>query len=148
MDLAYGAAQAVALIEVCLQHQSTLVMTPDDPNRGWSDPIGTFFRLQSAVIILASSNGPRKVRMDEATSALTGLIPQYFPKTIRERAERVLSLREKVRRDDGSNLVSFPFDLLKPKECTALIQDILSLYEACLFDMAKEIKDIVRPNDE
>jgi hypothetical protein len=123
-------------------------MTIGDPNSGWIDPIGTFSRLQLAVRILATGDGPRKVRMDEATSALTGLIPQSFPKAIRERAERVLSVREKVRRDHGSNLVSFPFDLLKPKECTALIQDILSLYEACLFDMTKEIKDIVRPNDE
>jgi len=45
-------------------------------------------------------------------------------------------------------LNSFPFDLLKPKKCAALIHDILSLYEACLYDMAREIKEIVRPNDE
>jgi hypothetical protein len=59
-------------------------MTIGDPNSGWSDPIGTFSRLQLAVRILATGDGPRKVRMDEATSALTGLIPQYFPKAIRE----------------------------------------------------------------
>ena len=123
-------------------------MTPGDPNLGWSDPIGTFYRLQLAVRILASGESPRKVRMDEATSALTSLIPEYFPIAIRERAERVLSVRERVRREHGSILVSFPFELLKPKECTALIQDILSLYEACLFDMAKEIKEIVRLNEE
>ena len=86
--------------------------------------------------------------MDEATSALTGLVPEDFPKAMRDKAARVLSVREKVRRDHGSKLVPFPFDLLKPKECTALVQDILSLYEACLCDMAKEIKEIVRPNDE
>jgi hypothetical protein len=86
--------------------------------------------------------------MDEATSALTGLIPQYFPNAIRERAERVLRVREKMRHDHDSKLVSFPFDLLKPKECDALTQDILSLYEACIFDMSEEIKEIVRLNDE
>ena len=123
-------------------------MTLGDPNRGWSDPIGTFHRLQIAVRILASHESPRKMRIDEATSALMDLIPQYFPKAIRERAERVLSVREQLRRDNDSNVGSFPFDLLKPKECAALIRDILSLYEACIFDMSKEIKEIVRPNDE
>ena len=71
-----------------------------DPNRGWSDPIGTFHRLQLAVRLLATGDGPRKVRMDKATSALTGLIPQHFPLAIREKAERVLSVREKLRRDN------------------------------------------------
>ena len=123
-------------------------MTLGDPNRGWSDPIGTFNRLQIAVRILASHESPRKMRLDEATSALMDLIPQYFPKAMRERAERVLSVREKLRRDRDSNVGSFPFDLLKPKECAALIQDILSLYEACIFDMSKEIKEIACPNEE
>jgi hypothetical protein len=99
----------------------------DDPNQGWSDPIGTFHRLQIAVRILASHESPRKMRIDEATSALADLIPQYFPKSIRETAERVLSIREKLRRDDNSNVGSFPFDLMKPKECAALIRDILSI---------------------
>ena len=112
-------------------------MAHGDPNSGWSDPIGTFFRLQLAVRILAKGDGPRKVRLNEATSALTGLVPEYFPKAMREKAKRVLGVREKVRCDPSSKLMSFPFDLLKPKECTALIQDILSLYEACLFDMTK-----------
>lgn len=75
-----------------------------DPNRGWSDPIGTFVRLQLAVKILASGNGQRKVRMDEATSALTGLIPEDFPAALRERAKRVLSVRERVRRERGSRV--------------------------------------------
>ena len=123
-------------------------MTLGDPNRGWSDPIGTFHRLQIAVRILASHESPRKMRLDEATSALMDLIPQYFPKAIRERAERVLSVREKLRRDRDSNVGSFPFDLLKPKECAALIRDILSLYEACIFDMSEEIQKIVHPNEQ
>ena len=123
-------------------------MTLGDPNRGWSDPIGTFHRLQIAVRILASHESPRKIRIDEATSALMDLIPQHFPKAIRERAERVLTVREKLRRDHDSDVGSFPFDLLKPKECAALIQDILSLYEACIFDMSKEIKEIVHPDEQ
>ena len=123
-------------------------MTLGDPNRGWSDPIGTFHRLQIAVRILASHESPRKIRIDEATSALMDLIPQHFPKAIRERAERVLTVREKLRRDHDSHVGSFPFDLLKPKECAALIQDILSLYEACIFDMSKEIKEIVHPDEQ
>jgi hypothetical protein len=123
-------------------------MALGDPNRGWSDPIGTFMRLQLAVKILASGKGQRKVRMDEATSALTGLIPEYFPAALRERAERVLSVRDRVRRERGSNLVSFRFDLLKEEEYAALTQDILILYEVCIFNMSKEIRDIVHPNDE
>ena len=123
-------------------------MTSGDPNNGWSNPIATFLSLQLAVRILASHEGPRKERLDQATAALTGLTPEYFPTAIREKAERVLGVRKKARRDDGSNIVSFRFDRLRSKECAALTQDILSLYEACIFDMSKEIKEIVRPNDE
>jgi hypothetical protein len=118
-----------------------------DPNRGWSDAIGTFVHLQLAVKRLASGKGKREVRMEEATSALTGLIPAYFPVALRKRAERVLSARERVRREH-SNAVSIRFDLLKEEECAALTQDIMSLYEACIFDMSKEIRDIVHPNEE
>src|SRR4051794_2247936 len=123
-------------------------MTIGDPNRGWSDPIATYVRLQLAIQVLASGERPRKVLIDQATSALAGLSPQCFPKAIRERAERVLSFREKIQRTHRTKPVSFPFDRLKPKECVALIQDILSLYEACIFDMSAEVKAIVRPNDE
>lgn len=123
-------------------------MALGDPNRGWGDPIGTFIRLQSAVRILASGKGPRKLLMDEATTALTGLTPAYFPAAVRENAERILSVRERVRRERGSNVVSFRFDLLNKKEYAALTQDILSLYEACIFDMSKEIRDVVRLNEE
>ena len=103
-------------------------------------------RLQLAVKLLVSGKDQRELRMDEATSALKGLIPGFFPAAMRERAERVLGVRERVRRE--SNVVLFRFDLLKPKECAALTQDILSLYEACIFDMSKEAKEIVRFNDE
>jgi hypothetical protein len=65
-----------------------------DPNLGWSDPIGTFMRLQWAVRSLASGEGPRKAQMDEATSALTGLAPAHFPAAMRKTAERVLSVRD------------------------------------------------------
>jgi len=88
------------------------------------------------------------MRIDQATSALVDLVPQYFPKAIREKAERVLSVREKLRHHHDSNVGSFPFDLLKPKECAALVRDILSLYEACIFDMSKEIRAIACPDKE
>ena len=87
-------------------------MSLGDPNRGWSDPIGTFHRLQIAVRILASHESPRKMRLDEATSALMDLVPQYFPKAIREKAERVLSVREKLRRDHDSNVGSTAFRIV------------------------------------
>ncbi len=44
--------------------------------------------------------------MGEVTSALAGLVPGDFPKAMREKAERVLSVRETVRRRHGSKLVS------------------------------------------
>jgi hypothetical protein len=123
-------------------------MTSADPNAGWSDPIGTFSSLRSAVRILASREGPRKVRLDHATSALASLSPRYFPKTIREKAEKVLSIREQLSCDQESKSKCFPFDRLKPKECDALIQDILNLYEVCIFDLSKEVKEIVRIENE
>jgi hypothetical protein len=119
-----------------------------DPNSGWSDPIGTFLSLRSAVRILASTEGPRKVRMDNAISALANLSPRYFPKTMREKAERVLNIREKLICDQDSKSISFPFDRLKPKEFDELIQDIFSLYEACVFDLSNEVREIVRVDDE
>src|SRR5271166_5196235 len=64
--------------------KALLVVIVGDPNSGWSDPIGTFISLQLAVRILASGDGPRKVRLDEATFALTGLVPGYFPVALRE----------------------------------------------------------------
>lgn len=120
-------------------------MSIGDPNRGWSDPIGTFVRLQSAVEFLASAEGPLKIRIDQATSALTGLSAQSFPKPARERAERILKLREKIQRGHETKRAA---KRLKSKECVALIQDILSLYEECIFDMSAEVKGIIRPKDE
>jgi SEC-C motif/Uncharacterised protein family (UPF0149) len=99
-------------------------MTSGDPNGGWIDPIGTFSRLQSAVRILASGDGPRRVRLDEATSALTGLAPEYFPKAMREKAERVLSVREKVRRDHANDWANgFLLGMEFGKEDWALLLD-------------------------
>ena len=124
------------------------ILGSSDPNGGWSDPIGTFLSLRSAVRILASTEGPRKVRMDHAVSALANLSPRYFPRTLREKAERVLTVRETLICDRDSKSMSFPFDRLKPKEFDALIQDIFSLYEACVFDMSNEVRAIVRVGDE
>lgn len=92
-------------------------------------------------------DGPRKVRLEDAISALANLSPRYFPKAMREKAERVLTIREKLVCDEDAKS-SLPFDRLKPKEFDALVQDILSLYEACVFDMSKEVRKIVRPNDQ
>src|SRR5947207_13619608 len=120
-------------------------MTLRDPNRGWSDPIGTFMRLQIAVTVLTSDKYRRAERIDRATSALSVLIPAYFPPTIREKAERVLAVRKRVQRKRKSNVA--PFRLLKANEYEALTTDILSLYEDCIFDMSEEIKDIVHPRE-
>ena len=89
------------------------------------------------------------MRIDQATSALMDLVPQCFPKAIRERPEKGYQRSWKLRQSVViSNVGSFPFDLLKPKECAALIRDILSLYEACIFDMSEEIKRIVHLDEQ
>ena len=105
-------------------------------------------RLQSAVRILASAKGNREVRMDEATAALTALRPEHFPPALRERAKKLLSVRERVRHETDAKVVSFRFNLLKEKEYAALTRDVLSFYEACIFDMSMEIRDIIRPNED
>ena len=48
-----------------------------DPN--WSDHVGVFLRLQTAVRILAEGQGKVGQRFDKATQALVTLLPRDFP---------------------------------------------------------------------
>jgi len=71
-----------------------------------------------------------------------------FPKHIRERARKVLTVRCAVRQDYLHDTV-FHFERLTPKQRRALIDDIVSLYEACLLDLGKagQYYSIVYPKD-
>lgn len=124
---------------------------------GWNEPIGALDRLQTAVRIIARAKGNPRGRnkfsylMDRATFALTDLLPEHFPARIRGRANKVLSVRSRVRHQygDSGDSVHFHFEWLSSKERDALISDILSLYEACLLDLGRmaDYHDIVYPKD-
>ncbi len=117
-----------------------------DLNLGWRDPVGIFVRLQTAVKTVAQGKNNFRVRMDRATSALVGLRPEDFPERIRGRATNVLKVRARVRRDYGTDAL-FHFELLTPKQRIALMDDILSLYEACLIDLGKAGHNHIYPKD-
>ncbi len=106
------------------------------PDLGWTDPVGTLGRLQTAVRILSEGRGKTAKRMEKATSALVNLHPGHFPADIRNRATQVLSLRGKVAAH-GSDFTHFKFYKLKPSERVRFIGDLLALYEACLLDIGR-----------
>jgi hypothetical protein len=100
------------------------------------------FRSLRAVVRIMSNSGTLRQRMDKATRELVKYRPEDFPARLRKRAVRVLTVREKVRRDYlAANDSYFHFECLKPKQRWALFSDILALYEACLIDMGKRGAD-------
>ena len=116
---------------------------------GWTDPISQHESLATAVQTLAEGRSKFRDRMDEATFALTRWQAEDFPKRIRERARKVLSVRSAVRKD-YTDACLFQFNLLTPKQRRALIGDIIALYTACLLDLGKGDRDfaeIVYPED-
>jgi hypothetical protein len=115
-------------------------------NYGWSDPIGAFESLQTAVRRIARGKDNYRVRMDEATYALVFLRPSDVPLPLRERVERIMSVRREVRVDYVTDAL-FHFERLSPKRRGELLSDILSLYEACLIDIGrnKNWADIAYP---
>jgi hypothetical protein len=106
-------------------------------NSGWSDPIGAFERLQTAVRRIARGKDNYRVRMDEATYALIFLRPGDVPMALRERVERILNIRREVSVNYVTNAL-FHFERLSPKRREILLEDILSLYEACLIDIGRD----------
>jgi hypothetical protein len=66
---------------------------------GWTDPVSQHESLATAVRILAEGRSKFSERMDEATFALTRWRAEDFPKRIRERARKVLSVRSTVREE-------------------------------------------------
>ena len=105
---------------------------PDLDWLDWKDPVTQLDRLQTAVRTLAEGSGTWQKRMDKATYALIYLRPEDFPKRLRNRAAKVLSIREKVMRFD----VAY-FDFMTPRERKRFVADIIALYEACLIDIGR-----------
>jgi hypothetical protein len=115
-------------------------------NLGWVDPIGKLQGLKTAVRILMDGKDNYRVRMDKATFALAGYRPEQFPEGIRETAERVLGVRSAVR-EDYVNDALFHFERPMIKQRKALVEDIIILYEALLFDLGKMDMDFVYPEN-
>ena len=115
---------------------------------GWADPVSQCESLATAIRILAEGRSKFPERLDKATFALTRWQAEDFPKRIRERARKVLSVRSTVRLEYTGGCV-FQFDRLTLKERNALIGDIVSLYTACLLDLGKtgQFAEIVYPED-
>jgi hypothetical protein len=109
---------------------------PDLDWLGWGDPSGQLDKLRTAVRVLAEGRGKPRERMDEATLALVFMRSEDFPKRLRNRAAKVLSIRGKVATSyvGGSY---FHFEKLKPKERMRFVADIIALYEACLIDIGR-----------
>ena len=116
---------------------------------GWTEPVSQLESLRTAVRLLAERHGTNfRIRMDKATFALTRWRADDFPERIRERARKVLGVRSAVRQDYQTDSL-FHFERLTPRQRRALIDDIISLYEACLLDLGKagEYVSIVYPKD-
>jgi hypothetical protein len=115
-------------------------------NLGWIDPVGKLQGLKTAVRIIMDGKDNYRVRMDKATFAFAGYRATEFPEKIRETAERVLGVRSAVR-EQYVNDVLFHFERLTIRERRALIEDIIILYEALLFDLGKMDMDFVYPEN-
>jgi hypothetical protein len=115
---------------------------------GWSEPVSTMMRLQTALRILSHGKGKFGDRMADATGALVGLTPEDFPERLRGRATKVLRARSEVAERHRTGTL-FKFGCLTRKKRRALTEDILALYEACLIDLGKmgEDYDFVYPKD-
>src|SRR5438874_739618 len=88
-----------------------------------------------------------RVRMDKATFPFAGYRAEEFPERIRETAERVFCVRAAVRKDYGNDAALFHFERLTIKERRALVEDIIILYEALLFDLGKMDMEFVYPEN-
>jgi hypothetical protein len=109
----------------------------NDPQLGWGgDHVGKLSRLQTAVRILAEGQGKTAERLEKATYALATLLPRDFPERLRERATKVLQLREDAA-DHGGNYTHFRFADMTVAQRKRFIADLIALYEACLIDLGR-----------
>jgi hypothetical protein len=119
-------------------------------NCGWSDPIDQLGILRDAVRSFLHRR-PLSIddRFDRATAGLAKYSSEDFPTTMRATFERLMRARHQVLQEYvGAS--RFEFHRLKPADRQALIDDIASLYGACLLDIGRadlETYDIVYPAD-
>ena len=115
---------------------------------GWgSDHIGKLLKLQKVVMILAKASGKTTQRLNKATYILTGLFPRDFPEHVRQRAQNVLSLREKYVFHAGGDSY---FQQVPTGEYRKFVEDVLAIYDACLIDAGRldeGLRSIVYPKD-
>jgi hypothetical protein len=121
---------------------------PDLDWLDWKDPVTQLDRLQTAVRALAEGSGTWQKRMDKATYALIFLRSEDFPKRLRNRAGKVLSIRRGKVVDAGEYSYA-DFSKLTPTKRKRFITDIIALYEACLIDIGRTWPrcDFVYPED-
>ena len=106
-------------------------------DNGWGgDHVGKLLKLQTAVRILAEGRGKTADRIERATGALIGLLPQDFPERIRKRATKVLGLRGSAAAH-LEDFTYFRFGDMTPNERVRFVGDLLALHEACLIDLGR-----------
>jgi hypothetical protein len=116
--------------------------------RGWSDPVGKLEAFRVVIKYLVSRTDNFRIRMEKATLPLVGMRPEDFPKRIRGRAERVLTVRSAVAVEYVNDTL-WHFERLTPKQRKVLIDDLLRLYESLLIDLGRMGKDydFIYPKD-
>jgi hypothetical protein len=116
-------------------------------DHGWGgDHVGKLHKLQTAVRILAEGDGKTAERLNRATYPLVTLFPRDFPAQLRERATRVLELREKYVFHAGDESY---FHQVKPRDRRNFAGDLIALYEGCLIDLGRSWPewDFMYPKD-
>jgi hypothetical protein len=133
---------------ICLQtvKQRGSRLAVSDDNLGWREPVSTFTYLHTAVRTLLATTHNLRTRVDNATLALASLRSDDFPERIRNRATIVLCAREKVATNNGTD-TRYHFERLTPRQRKSIADDIIALYEACIFDLGRMNRDEVYPED-
>jgi hypothetical protein len=118
-----------------------------DPKMGWMEPVGMLYALRSAVRALATGSGKFQQRMEKVTYALYNHQPEHFPPRLRNRATNVLSTPGIARRENEIGSAWWDYSRLTPKQRLTFVEDLLSLYEACLMDLGKMGENYLYPKD-
>jgi len=103
----------------------------------WADPIGQYVALQAAVDVFLLKSVPLGKKLDEATALLVKFQAREFPEAVRDRFERLMNARSKVRQEYVGGTL-FEFGKLGTKYQHSLRGDIVALYKACLLDIGQD----------
>jgi hypothetical protein len=111
----------------------------EDPNLGWEDPIAQANSLQIAVNHLCAHGLKWGQRLERATSPLVKY--RRWPERLKGRLKNVINAWEAVPKEYQYQAEGAPtvrqLNFFTPRECRALVDDILALYEACLLDIGR-----------